>query len=295
MKGVPYGVLFNSMIRISTDSTSDLTRELYKRYNVTVLPLYIRLGGKEYLDGVTLDARLMFELCGKHNELPSTAAHSINDYEEHFNKLREETPGCEIIHVSISSEFSTSFNSARLAAANTTGVYVVDSRNLSSGVGHVVVEAAKRAAEGMPAERIISELENDIIPNVETSFILDRLDYMVKGGRCSMVTALGANLLSLRPCIQVIDGKMKVVKKYRGSFDRCLKQYIAERLDGRENEIRHDRIFVTHAACSPERVSTCVDQVKSYGWFNEVLETSAGCTVSSHCGPNCLGILFIRK
>lgn len=282
------------MIRISTDSTSDLTDELYKRYNISILPLYIRLGGKEYIDGKDINTHLMFELVKKHNSLPATAAHGATDYEEYFNGIRSESPGCEIIHISISSDFSTSHNSARLAAENMQGVYVVDSRNLSSGVGHVVIEAAERAERGMAAADIIQELETQIIPNVETSFVLDTLDYMVKGGRCSMVTALGANLLRLRPCVQVIDGKMKVVKKYRGAFDRVLKQYIRERLEGRDDIVPH-RIFVTHADCSKQLIDSCVDEVNQAMHFDEVLKTTAGCTISCHCGPNCLGILFIRS
>ncbi len=282
------------MIRISTDSTSDLTKELYDRYNVSVLPLFIRLAGKEYVDGKDLDVPKMFELVKTHNELPMTAAHGVGDYEAYFNSIREESPGCEIIHISISSDFSTSFNSARLAAENMEGVYAVDSRNLSSGVGHVVIEAAERAERGMAAADIVRELEQDIIPNVETSFVLDTLDYMAKGGRCSMVTALGANILGLRPCIQVIDGKMKVVKKYRGPFQRVLRQYIKERLEGREDIVRR-RIFVTHANYDPKLVDECADEVKSIMDFDEVKITRAGCTISCHCGPNCLGILFIRS
>ena len=156
------------------------------------------------------------------------------------------------------------------------------------------LEAALRAEAGMKAEDIVKELETDIVPNVDASFIIDRLDYMAKGGRCSTVTMLGANVLQLKPCIEVVDGKMRVGTKYRGSFEKCIQKYVKDRLEGRE-DIRNHRIFITHPHCPEGDVETAREAIEKYQSFDEIIETHAGCTVSSHCGPRTLGVLFIRK
>ncbi len=157
-----------------------------------------------------------------------------------------------------------------------------------------MLEACDMAEKGLNGAEIKKALDEDIIPNVETSFVLDRLDYMVRGGRCSAVSALGANLLQLHPGIEVANGKMRVAKKYRGSWERCLKNYIKERLEGR-NDIRSHRIFITYTETPDEIVQECVKLVREIADFDEVILTTAGCTVASHCGPRTLGILFIRK
>lgn len=282
------------MIKISCDSTADLSPELYERYNISRLPLYINLAGREYIDGVDLTAERLFEIVDETGELPSTAAQSIDDFTGYLEKIREENPGSEIIHFTISSGFSTTYNVASLAAKEMEGVYVIDSRNLSTGIGQSVIEACEMAAQGYSAPEIVKTIEEEIIPKVDASFILDTLKYMAKGGRCSSVVALGANLLQLKPCIEVKDGGMRVGKKYKGKLPRVLKQYIADRLADLEN-IRPERIFVTSAHCDPELVALSVEEVKKLNYFKEVLVTEAACTVSSHCGPNTLGVLFIHK
>lgn len=202
--------------------------------------------------------------------------------------------GSDVVFITISSHFSSSYSNACIAAEGNDKVFVVDSLNLSSGVGHVVLEACDMAEKGLNGAEIKKTLDEDIIPNVETSFVLDRLDYMVRGGRCSAVSALGANLLQLHPGIEVANGKMRVAKKYRGSWERCLKNYIKERLEGR-NDIRSHRIFITYTETPDEIVQECVKFVREIADFDEVILTTAGCTVASHCGPRTLGILFIRK
>lgn len=172
-------------------------------------------------------------------------------------------------------------------------MFVIDSQNLSTGQGHIVLEACKRAPGCADPATLCSDLR-ELTKRVEASFILDRLDYMVKGGRCSMVLALGANLLKLKPCIEVKDGKMQVVKKYRGSYSKCLAEYTKERLAGRDDIVR-DTLFVTHTPVSAEDISVVGDMVAEYGQFQEVYDTNAGCTISCHCGPNTLGVLFIRS
>ena len=282
------------MIRISCDSTADLSAELYEKYNIARMPLSINLAGHEYEDGIDLTSNRLFELVRETGELPRTAARSADDFVNYINKVREESGDCEIIHFAISSGFSTTFNMTSLAAKELEGVYVVDSKNLSTGIGQSVLAACDMAAAGMSAEEIVKTVEEDVIPKVDASFILDTLSFMVKGGRCSSVVALGANLLKLKPCIEVVDGGMRVGKKYRGNLEHVLKLYINDRLANLE-DIRPDRIFVTSTGCDMELQEKCVEQVRSLGYFKEILRTEAGCTVSSHCGPGTLGVLFIHK
>ena len=282
------------MIKISCDSTADLFPELYARYNISRLPLYINIGGREYADGVDLTSDELFDLVDKTGELPATAAQSIDDFLRYLGGIREENPGCEIIHFTISSGFSTTYNVACLAAKELEGVYIVDSKNLSSGVGQSVIEACEMAAKGMTAPEIVKIVEEEIVPKVDTSFTLDTLKYMAKGGRCSSVAALGANLFQLKPCIEVVDGKMRVGKKYKGKYERVVRQYVNDRHANIE-DIRPDRIFITSSHCSKEYIDAAYEEVSKFNYFKEILVTQAACTVSSHCGPNTIGVLFIHK
>ena len=188
---------------------------------------------------------------------------------------------------------SSTFNNARLASEEFEDVHAVDTKNLSTGGGLIVLAAAEMAAEGKSASEIAAACE-EIRERVDASFVIDKLEFLYKGGRCSAVEAFGANLLQIKPCIMVRDGKMGVGKKYRGKFSATLEKYIAERI-GDASDIELDRIFVTHAGCDEDIVNKCVEQVRSIAPFKEILMTRAGCTVSSHCGRNTLGVLFIRK
>ena len=278
-------------IKITSDSTCDLSAELIKRYNIELFPLYITLGGKTYRDGVDIFPGDIFAHVEAGGNIASTAAVTPLDYGERFAVLSKEYDA--VIHICISSKFSACFQNAHLASEAFNNVHVIDSCNLSSGHGHVVIEAARMAEAGMPADEIVKELA-DIVNKVEASFILDRLDYMRKGGRCSTITMLGANALQLKPCIEVVDGGMRVGTKYRGSFTKCIQRYVRDRLEGR-NDIRTDRIFITHPEAPREAVETAREAIRQYADFREIIETAAGCTVSSHCGPSTLGVLFIRK
>ena len=285
------------MVKVCCDSTADLLNEvhgtnLYEQRGATVIPLYVRIAEKEYLDSVDITMRELLERCKESNKLPQTSAPSVERLQEIFTEMTAD--GSELVFITISSGFSSSFSNACLAADGMDRVFVVDSKNLSSGVGHVVLEACDMADKGMSGAEIKRVLDEEIVPNVETSFVLDRLDFMVKGGRCSAVSALGANLLQLHPGIEVKDGGMRVFKKYRGSWERCLRSYIKDKLDGR-TDIRPHRIFVTYTDTPDEIVQEMVRIVKEYNYFDEVIATTAGCTVASHCGPRTLGILFIRK
>ena len=282
------------MIKISCDSTADLSQELYERYNIARLPLYINIGGKEYSDGVDITSDQLFKLVDETGELPTTAAQSIEDFLKYLKGLREENPGADIIHFTISTGFSTTYNVACLAAQELEGVYIIDSKNLSSGIGQSVIEACELAKEGVPAPEIKKRIEEEIIPKVDTSFILDTLKYMAKGGRCSNFAVLGANILQLKPCIEVVDGKMRVGKKYKGKLNRVIRQYVNDRL-ANIDDIRPDRIFITSAHCEKEYIDAAFEEVSKLNYFKEILITQAACTVSSHCGPNTLGVLFIHK
>jgi len=226
-------------------------------------------------------------------QLPTTSAIMPADYADFFRPYAAEYDA--VIHVNIGSGFSSCYQNACLAAEEFGNVYPVDSQNLSTGQGLVVLACAKLAAEGKEIQPLLDEI-NTLTPRVEASFLVDRLDYLHKGGRCSAVAALGANLLKLKPCIEVKDGKMGVVKKYRGNYDKCLAMYVKDRLENRIDDLEHEWIFLTHTTMEPKALSAAAETLDGFASnFGEVFETTAGCTVSCHCGPNTLGVLFVRK
>ena len=278
-------------IKITCDSTCDLTQELYEKYDVAVMPLCVTLGEELHRDGVDISAQGIFEYVSKTGTLPKTSAISVGEYEDFFRTFVEE--GAAVIHINLSSELSACHQNARLAAEELSNVYVIDSRNLSSGSGHLVVAAAEMAAQGMEPADIAAEL-NAKKEKLDVSFVLQTLDYLKKGGRCSGVAVFGANLMKLRPEIEVIGGKMQVGRKYRGTMEKTILAYIRGRLEGR-TDIDCKRIFITHSGVPQDIEDKAVALVKQLQPFREVIVTSAGCTISSHCGPNCLGVLFLRK
>lgn len=278
-------------IKISSDSTCDLSKEYVEANDIGIMALCVIKNGESFKDGLEITPADIFEHVNQGGDLCSTSAANVNDYMELFESYQKEYDA--VIHINLGSGFSSCYQNARLAAQEFDNVYVVDSMNLSTGHGLVVVEAVKKVKSGLDAKTIYEEL-NELVPRVEASFVLDRLDYMVKGGRCSAVAALGASLLQLKPCIEVVDGKMGVCKKYRGSYEKALTNYVKDRLNGRE-DIETERIFVTHTDTPSEVVETVKQVVKDCKSFDIMEETVAGCTVSCHCGPNTLGILFIRK
>lgn len=276
---------------ITSDSTTDLSKELIERYGVKIIPLGVTLGDTSYRDGIDINPDMIYEHYKKTGELPKTSAANIDDCINFFTPLVNE--GYAIVHFTISSEMSSTFNNTRLAAMELDDVYVVDTKNLSTGGGLLVVSACEMALAGKEAAEIAKECE-ELTAKVDASFVLDDLEFLHKGGRCSALAALGANLLKLKPCIAVRNGKMGVTKKYRGKFGAVLAEYINDCLANLD-DIDTSRVFVTHAGCDEEIVNACLEQVKATGAFKEVFLTRAGCTVSSHCGRNTLGVLFIRK
>ena len=278
-------------IKITADSTCDLPAELRQQHNITLADLIVTKDDKDYYDNVTITPADIFAHVAAGGDLCKTAALGVGVYEEFFGRFAKEYDA--VIHISLGSGFSSSYQNACLAADEFDNVYVIDSQSLSTGQGCVVLEACKLASSGISADQIVEEL-NDFVGRVEISFVVENLTYLVKGGRCSSAAALGANLLNLKPCIELKDGKMSVGKKYRGNYDKCLATYIKDRLTDRD-DIEWDKVFITYTPVSDTALDLVKSSVAELGHFATTLEAKAGCTISCHCGPGTLGIIFVRK
>ena len=276
---------------ITADSTCDLSPELLRRFDIRTQPLTITLGDENYLDGVNFTPDDMYRRYQSDGLLPQTSAPSVQDYLEFFRA--QIADGAQVVHLTISSELSSSYNTARLAAEELGGIRIVDSRMLSTGVGLLAIEGAECRDRGMGAAEIAEHLRS-LTGKVETSFVLDTLEFMRKGGRCSNFAALGANLLKLKPALEMRDGKLGVYKKYRGNIEHVYRQYVAERLAGKA--IRPGHVFITMSGgVALETLAELEQLVRDTIPVREVHHTIAGCTVSSHCGPKTLGVLFIDE
>lgn len=278
-------------IKIISDSTCDLSSELLEKYNITLMPLTVIKDGQSYNDGVNITPADIFAHVAAGGDLCSTTALNIGEYAACFAKYAPLYDG--VLHINISSEFSSCYQNACLAAEDFDNVRVLDSRNLSTGQGLVVLKACELAQTCGNLDELHTQLVA-FTEKVEASFLLDQLKYMVKGGRCSAVAALGANLLNLKPCIEVKNGKMSVVKKYRGNYAKCLASYVKDRLYGRE-DLDKTTLFVTRTPVADDCFQAVEAAVAEYADFENIYWTEAGCTVSCHCGPSTLGVLFVRK
>lgn len=279
-------------IKVSADSTCDLSPELIETYDIGITPLYIVRGGESLKDGIEIRPQDIYDYVNSGKGVCSTAAVSVGDYIEFFGEALKTHDA--VVHMTISSDMSACFQNAMQAAEEFPGrVFPVDARNLSTGIGQLVLTAAELAADGMDAADIQAEL-NVRREKLDVSFVLDTLFYLHKGGRCSSVAALGANLLSLKPCIEVRAGKMGVGKKYRGNLKKCMLAYVNDKLVGKD-DLDYRRIFITHTDLDPEILQAVKDAVAASGPWEEILETMAGGTISNHCGPGCLGVLFYHK
>ena len=280
-------------IKICADSTCDLSPELVEKYDVGIIPLYIVKDGASFADGREITPQDIYDHVSAGGSMCSTAAVSVADYEAFF---AEQLKHCDaLIHFHISSEMSSCYQNACIAAENLDNVFSVDSRNLSTGIGQLVIAAAEMAAEGKLSAEEIYNIMMEKREKLDVSFVLDTLVYLRKGGRCSAVAALGANLLSLKPCIEVRGGTMGVGKKYRGTLGKCIVQYVRDRLEGRD-DIDLRRIFITDSTgFAREELDAVEAEVRRCQPFEEILHTHAGCTVSNHCGPRCVGILYFHK
>lgn len=277
-------------VGISADSTCDLSPELYRNLNVICAPLSVIIGEKVLHDSVDVTPRDIFAAVGAGRTV-TTAAVNEFEYAALFGKMLTEYD--EVVHICISSSMSSCFRSACAAAEKTGRVHVVDSANLSTGTGLLVMKAVGMAAAGESGAEIAKALEN-MRDKVDASFTVQDIDYLRRGGRCGSLEAAGAKLLHIRPSIEVREGAMYAGKKYRGSTEHYLKHYIEDRLENPE-EIDFTRAFITHSPCEEGMVRFAMDQVASYGLFRELIDTTAGCSVCTHCGPNTLGLLFMRK
>lgn len=278
-------------IKITSDSTCDLSKELIEKYNITIVPLTIIKDNEAFADGETITPADIFAHVAAGGDLCSTTAKNIGEYTDLFEEYSSQYDG--IIHINIGAEFSSCYQNACLAAEDFANVRVIDSKNLSTGQGLVVLKACELAQTCEDLDQIKAELDA-FTPRVEASFLLDQLKYMVKGGRCSAAAALGANLLNLKPCIEVKNGKMGVVKKYRGTYSKCLANYVKDRLNERD-DLERKHLFVTRTPVTDDCFTAVKNAVDQYADFENIYWTEAGCTVSCHCGPGTLGVLFVRK
>lgn len=278
-------------IKILSDSTCDLSAQLLQMHDITLVPLTVIKDGQAYSDGVNITPAEIFAHVAAGGDLCSTTAMNVGEYSEYFSRYSTEYDG--VLHINIGSGFSSSYQNACIAAEDFDNVRVIDSKNLSTGQGLVVLKACELAEKCQSLDELHQQVQ-EFTSRVEASFLLDQLAYMVKGGRCSSVVALGANLLNLKPCIEVKDGKLTVVKKYRGNYAKSLASYVKERLADRD-DLDRQTLFVTRTPVNDECLDAVKNAVETYADFDNIYWTEAGCTVSCHCGPGTLGVLFVRK
>lgn len=282
-----------SKVRIVADSTCDLSKELKERYDITVIPLCIVMDEKSLYDGVDITPEEIFVWADKNRTTPKTAAVTFEKAMEILKPMMEEKD--DIVFIGISEKMSVTCNVIRMLAQQEEydNIYVVDSKNLSTGIGLQVIRAAELAAEGKSGKEIADILERET-SLIQASFVVDTLTYLARGGRCSAVTALLGNALKLHPMIEVKDGSMGVAKKYRGNIKSVIPKYVSdlkEELQCADNK----RVFITHSGCDREIVNRVKEFLVELDYFEEILETYAGGVISSHCGPDTLGVLFSKK
>ena len=278
-------------IRMTADSTCDLTPELIRKYEIGIAPLSVVIDGEVFHDGVDVTPRDIFR-AAEAGKSVRTAAVNTFEYKEFFKKQLKDCD--QLVHVCLGSGFSSCYSDAVEASREVGNVFVVDSRNLSTGSGLLVLEGLKMIREGAEDGKAIAETLQAKTGLVNASFVLRTVDYLRRGGRCTGLEALGAKMLHIRPSIVVQDGKMRPGEKYRGRFEHYLKHYIGDLLENDSN-IDFQRVFVVHSPSEDGLARFAIDTVKSYGLFREVLEAMAGCTICTHCGPDTLGLMFMNK
>ncbi|MBO5227994.1 MAG: DegV family protein [Lachnospiraceae bacterium] len=281
------------MVKIISDSTCDLSKDLLEKYDIDMLPLHIVLGEEEYEDGVSVTPDEIYKWSDEHKETPKTSAAGIERAIEMIRPYAE--AGREVVCFAISASMSTTVNVMNMAAEVLEAeqfVTVIDSANLSTGIGLLVVEAAIMAEEGKTAQEIAEKVE-ELKPLVRASFVVDTLTYLHRGGRCSGLAAMAGGVLKLHPKIVVENGKMRPDKKYRGKIERVVMDYVRD-LEEDLKKAKKDRVFITHSGCEEEIIAEVRNYLKALNVFDEILVTRAGGVISSHCGPGTLGVLFIQ-
>lgn len=282
------------MVKIIADSTCDLSKELLEKYDISILPLHILLGEEEYRDGIDISPQEIYAWSDAHGVTPKTSAPSQEAAMKLLKPYVEK--GQEVVCFSISGDMSSSGNVMRMAAEELNGqelVKVVDSANLSTGIGHLVVEAAIMAQNGRNGEEIAEYME-ELKPLVKASFVVDTLTFLYRGGRCSGLAAMAGGVLKLHPKILVEDGKMKPGKKYRGPLNKVVMSYVSD-MQEELKRAKKDRVFITHSGCDRKLVEEVRAYLASLHHFEEIIETVAGGVISSHCGPGTMGVLFIKN
>ena len=275
-------------IAVACESACDLSKEILKENNIYTIPFHVIVGDEDILDDGSFTSENLFEYVNKNGVLPKTSAITVDEYEQFFTQILKTHEA--VIFIGISSEMSSTHSNAVLAAKNVKNVHVIDSKNLSTGIGLLALSACDKIKSGMKLEKIISSLKVEV-DQVQASFVLNTLKFMHKGGRCSVVAMLGASALGIKPEIKVQNGKMGVGKKYRGKLDVVCANYCQDILKNNNPDLT--RAFVTYSS-RPDCTDKIIEMVKEYG-FENVYETTAGATVSSHCGPQTIGVLFINK
>jgi DegV family protein with EDD domain len=276
-------------IVITADSTCDIPKNLVEENNIHIIPITIIMGDTEYLEGVNISRQDIYGFVDKNNILPKTSAKSVYEYREVFEKLKKEYDA--IIHFSLSFNISSTGDNALQASKEFENVHVIDTKSLSSGSGLLVLSCADKIKKGLPLEQILEEIRQEV-DNVQASFIISKLNYLKKGGRCSAIALFGANLLGIKIQVQLIDGKMQPTKKYVGKIMVCLEKYLNELIKEYPPEL--NRVFITSSSEMPGTREKLVDSVKSLG-FKEVIVMDAGATICCHCGPETIGVLYMKK
>lgn len=278
-------------IQITADSTIDLTPELYEKYNIKVIPFVVTLGEKTYYDGVDITPQDIFEHVAKTKELPKTGARSPEDLKDFFNSFTDK--GYEVIHVGIGSKLSSGYEYAKVVEKENPKVHVVDTTTLSSGSGLIAIYASELASSGKYSPEQIVDMINKRTPYTQSSFVVEKLNYLYKGGRCSALALFGANLLRIKPTLQLKDGVIVVGKKYMGGLVGALRRYVVDELNTFNNP-DHTRIMITYTTATEEMLKVVREELEKYGKFKEIIETKAGSVITSHCGEHTLGILYLN-
>lgn len=282
------------MIRIVTDSTCDLTKELVEKHDIQIVPLHIVLGGKEFLDGIDIAPDEIYAWVDKNEDTPKTAAVGFEEVCEVIKQIGDTDD--EMIIFTISGKMSTTINVFHLAVEELelgNKVSVIDTENLSTGISLMILKAATMAKEGKSRAEICQAME-EFKGKVRSSFVVNTLTYLHKGGRCSSVAALAGGLLNLHPKIVVMNGSMSATKKYRGKIEKVIMDYVKD-MEEELKEADSDRVFITHSGCEQETVDKVYNYLKDLNYFGEILVTRAGGVISSHCGPKTLGVLYLKK
>lgn len=292
IKYIVRGYFMHNKIIVSADRTCDLTQEIIQKHNIQLMPFYVNFEDKSCVGDEEITPAEIFEEFDKYGKIAKTAAKGVGDYTEFFKKFIDK--GQKVIHITISSELSCAYQNC-IAAKQELGddLQIIDSRSLSTGVGLIVLEAAKRAESGMEINQIVEEV-TALVNNVRASFIIENLSFLRAGGRCSSLAAIGANLLSLKPSIVVENGAMSVGKKYRGVWKKSVLEYVKETLD-KYTAFEKGIAFITHSGVSQDIINSVYKCVKSKKIFKEIVITQAESVISCHCGPNVIGVLFVAS